>query len=531
MNHGSLGHIDEDGSITLNHEIIDSLCLGDKSKLYGIYYPCPSSKRNPLYQFITLKHDFMLTPIPYRFWAVSAKLFIHLNQHLPSLNKVCEYLESKRVSIIHSESTRSGYRYATWSLHIAFEDLLNSADLLYENKLHCYRGTQTKLSQLIKSMKEDRELRKYLYKPDSFEAVEGTVNSPLACFTNFVQNNELSDNDKQIVNPFELTLSYTNDGKIFTGDTQYQFVINYLKSKQPELFPAITFSELHERALNIRNVLIPRKDSKRFFRIGIEFQRIGGKDSSVGIIHSITQRLENYSIWQSYNYTINSSSDYDKGNLVFLVENITSIGKKSEDGRSKNSYLEEAETDIQRIITEAKFENISFEHPVVIPLPEPLAVKSNLQNEFDQRERKDYKYDVFISYSHNESDKKFVDDLVNLFREHHLVPHVDRNVFKFGETIDSTLLANILNSREMCVVVTKDSVLSEWVTTEWGAAWVLGKNLVPIILKADFQIPDRLKKRYYVNGDSPSELKAYAKQLVDAKLTSEAKRFKYYFSK
>jgi hypothetical protein len=382
---------------------------------------------------------------------------------------------------------------------------------------------------LIADIKKDKELKKFLFKPDSFEAIEGTINSPLACFANFTHVNALKEEEKQIVKPFELSLGYDNKQKIFSGDSQYQFVISYLKAKNPDIFPATTFSELHRRALNIRNVVIPRKDSKRFFWMGVEYKRIGGKDSCAGIIHSITSKLD-YNIWQSYNYTINSSENYDKGNLVFLLEDLSNIWKKNDDQRTRNAYLEEAEANITEILSKSNFKNITFDHLAIAPLPDPLAVKRTFEIHNEERSRKDYKYDVFISYSH--VDEAYVKDvLVKVLVKNGLEVHLDRDVFNFGDPIDSTLLSNILNSREMCVVLSKDSISSEWVTTEWGAAWILNKNLVPIILKKDFLIPDRLKRlSSIVDGEKIDQLELYAKQLIEKKFAAEANRFSHFYT-
>lgn len=532
MNHGSLGFFNEEGQLSLNQQISDSLCLGNKSKLYGIFYPCPPPSVNPVYAKVSLKFDFMLTPIPFRYWPVSAKLHIHLLQHEASLNKICEYFQQRGISIIHGESTRSAYRYATWSLHIAFENLINSNELIYNKKMHCYGPTQIMLDKLIKDIKEDDELNKYLFRPDSFDVIEGVANSPLACFADFTNNNTLPSDEKQIVKAFDLTLNDKNKQPFFSGDTQYQYVISHLKSKYPDIFPAVTFAELHQRALNIRCVVIPRSESKRFFRMGIEYKRIGGNDSCVGIIHSITSKMENYNIWQSFNYTIDSSLNYDKGHLVFLLENNSHFGKKKQDGRSKNSYLEEAGVDFQKITKEPEFDNITFDHLTIVPLPDPLAIKSTFEVTKEERDRKQYKYDLFISYSHH--DESFVKNiLAEVLGNYGLELHLDKDVFKFGDDIDTTLLSNILNSREMCVVVSKDSINSEWVTTEWGAAWVLNKTLVPIVLKKDFDIPERLKRlsSVIVDGDSTIEIEKYAQQLLATKMASEESRFSYYFNK
>ena len=53
----------------------------------------------------------------------------------------------------------------------------------------------------------------------------------------------------------------------------------------------------------------------------------------------------------------------------------------------------------------------------------------------------------------------------------------------------------LLNSRDLAVLATPQSLESEWVKTEWGAAWVLGRTITPIILQLDPRnLPERLKQ-------------------------------------
>jgi hypothetical protein len=41
---------------------------------------------------------------------------------------------------------------------------------------------------------------------------------------------------------------------------------------------------------------------------------------------------------------------------------------------------------------------------------------------------------------------------------------------------------------------------SEWVTTEWGAAWALEKKIIPILLRCEVsRLPDRLKRIHSVD--------------------------------
>ncbi|MFC1608470.1 TIR domain-containing protein [Candidatus Latescibacterota bacterium] len=57
-----------------------------------------------------------------------------------------------------------------------------------------------------------------------------------------------------------------------------------------------------------------------------------------------------------------------------------------------------------------------------------------------------------------------------------------------------------MTSEEMVVLVTPRSISSEWVLTEWDAAWALGKIITPILLELSFdKLPDRLRNYQGLN--------------------------------
>lgn len=532
MNHGSIGFLDGHGRLSLEQQILDGLCLGVNSKLYGIYYPCRPSDKYPEYKNVTLKHDFMLTPIPPRFWPVSARIHIHLIQQPGSFNKVCEYFQRKKISIIHGEVTRSAYRYATWSLHIAFEELLKRPKLNFNKEKNYYRETFYALKKLLNDINNDLELKPllFLFAPDYFKVVNGNINAPLAYFTNFYKTKEDKKwlDEPDLIEPFELTLEKHNGYELLGGDKQFQLITRYLNFKDPDIFPAITFSELHTQSLNIRTVLIPPKDNKRFFRLEVQYERITGEDSCVGIIYTITNNMPpEYDIWQSYNYTINSSPEYDKGDLIFIIEDQSNI-KKKWDPKSKDAYINEALTSFRNVIKENPFKNIKFSDPLITPLPDPPTLEGYFQINYEERERQMFKFDVFISYQRK--DEVIADRLLKILKDHNLNPHKDVLEIEFGDQVESKLLENILDSREMCVIVSNNSSGSEWVTTEWGAAWILSKRITPIVNDTE-NIPLRLKDRLYIDGNSDEDLEKYAKQLFERKLKNNINRFRDRFGK
>jgi len=104
-----------------------------------------------------------------------------------------------------------------------------------------------------------------------------------------------------------------------------------------------------------------------------------------------------------------------------------------------------------------------------------------------------YQHDVFLSYSSvNSSEaaqmsRAVTDSGYKVFlAEKSIEPGLD-----FAEEIRRSLKG----SREVWLLVSPSSIRSEWVTTEWGAAWALEKKIVPILLRCDVNsLPERLRR-------------------------------------
>lgn len=73
----------------------------------------------------------------------------------------------------------------------------------------------------------------------------------------------------------------------------------------------------------------------------------------------------------------------------------------------------------------------------------------------------------------------------------------------FGETISSQLKKDINSSKAIFVLITRESLQSRWVLFELGAAWSLGKVMVPILGPGLSQsdLPGPLKEYPVVIGD------------------------------
>jgi hypothetical protein len=110
----------------------------------------------------------------------------------------------------------------------------------------------------------------------------------------------------------------------------------------------------------------------------------------------------------------------------------------------------------------------------------------------------DSQHDVFLSYSSANSDEaRLVSDAIT--RAGKSVFLSEKNI-QPGNVFEDKIRKALKGSREVWLLVSPQSMESEWVTTEWGAAWALEKKIIPILLRCEVsRLPDRLKRIHSVD--------------------------------
>jgi hypothetical protein len=101
--------------------------------------------------------------------------------------------------------------------------------------------------------------------------------------------------------------------------------------------------------------------------------------------------------------------------------------------------------------------------------------------------------DVFISYaSANNKEAEMIYDAVLKAGGKAFLASKNLNWGKdFAERIRTVLTA----SRELWLLVSPTSLRSDWVLSEWGAAWALRKTIIPILHQCSVNdLPDRLQR-------------------------------------
>ncbi|MGC1375319.1 MAG: toll/interleukin-1 receptor domain-containing protein [Anaerolineales bacterium] len=115
-------------------------------------------------------------------------------------------------------------------------------------------------------------------------------------------------------------------------------------------------------------------------------------------------------------------------------------------------------------------------------------------------------YDIFLSYSHQDEEKaQKLDDFLS--RGKKLRVFRSKKDIQPGVTWEDDIQEALKNSKMLCILATPNSLGSEWVTTEWGAAWALKIPILPILLRCSMRdLPDRLKAHQAIDFDEMDKI-------------------------
>lgn len=113
------------------------------------------------------------------------------------------------------------------------------------------------------------------------------------------------------------------------------------------------------------------------------------------------------------------------------------------------------------------------------------------------------KHDKQIFISHSSKDKQFARMLANHLSEYGLVPWLDEAELKLGDHLTKTILNALERVDYMAIVISSNSVQSDWVAKEIEIAQLQEKRkertiIVPIIIE-DVRLPIELSDRVYAN--------------------------------
>jgi TIR domain len=131
-----------------------------------------------------------------------------------------------------------------------------------------------------------------------------------------------------------------------------------------------------------------------------------------------------------------------------------------------------------------------------------------LEEEFRRRRKEaEYSTDVFISYASADSSEanQIYDAIVGRDKKAFLAG----KSLKPGEDFADEIRQALISSRELWLLVSPASLKSDWVLSEWGAAWALDKKITPILHRCSPEnLPDRIRRLQCIDFYKVPELVA-----------------------
>lgn len=115
-----------------------------------------------------------------------------------------------------------------------------------------------------------------------------------------------------------------------------------------------------------------------------------------------------------------------------------------------------------------------------------------LEEELRRKRREaEHSHDVFISYSSTDSSE--ASQLYEAVTNAGGKAFLSGKSLRPGEDFADEICQALVSSRELWLLVSPASLNSEWVLSEWAAAWALEKKIVPILHRCSpEQLPERI---------------------------------------
>lgn len=131
-----------------------------------------------------------------------------------------------------------------------------------------------------------------------------------------------------------------------------------------------------------------------------------------------------------------------------------------------------------------------------------------LEEEFKRRRQEaETDFDVFISYA--SPDENLASQIKEAVEKAGGKAFLAPKDLTPGEDFADEIRTALRTSRELWLLVSPASLKSDWVLSEWGAAWALGKKIVPILHRCDPEkLPDRIRRRQCIDFYEHPELVA-----------------------
>ena len=530
-----IGYCDIHGTFQFHKNVAEGLQIYNGSIWYCVYHPRPKNEQHfdrIKYHFMLTPIPYKIWPRTARF-VIRLKHKRHsldniLDGHTRGIQEISDFLSQLGVAIVYSFSNRSAHRYSTWDMHVCFDKIfseqLNYLELinLYEKDKMAFYAFLRNKEKNLKSLTNDdlknsydnkksyyREVfvfSKYVqhlirekFKSILFEDPEDVdlIDSVIArintsCHYFYFDSKRLPKRYPSEASAYGvLTFRYSN-GYFYPDERgKINEVIKIIEPSVTEFqLPSICFSEADSHYLNLRIIIIPNYLKHRFFKLSIFHERISnetngiiGNDTSRGLLSYVSSKLDkkDYQIWKSSTLIFEDrekgKESYCNGKLSLFVEAHSKGDFSEQDANEKKNNLQkflntlipgERFPDLSHIRIKGKCERV---FPELLKRYFKISERDLDVQKTDFEIRRKLKYDVFLSYS--SADQDLADTVITALENERCKVFASSTKIGRGDPIAPKILQGLYESREFCVLLTENSMSSQWVTSEWGAAWAL----------------------------------------------------------
>lgn len=146
-----------------------------------------------------------------------------------------------------------------------------------------------------------------------------------------------------------------------------------------------------------------------------------------------------------------------------------------------------------------------------------------LEEEFKRKRKEaEFNFDVFISYASADSNE--ANQIYEAILARGKKAFLSSKSLRPGEDFADKIREALIASRELWLLVSPTSLGSDWVVSEWGAAWALDKRIVPILHRCSpEQLPDRIRRLQCIDFYKFADLIAETFPLKEWKVTQTFK--------
>ena len=299
-----------DEIIRISEELMSPLTLTTGSTAFGVYYP-PREDDNR-YQDSKIRHDLMLTPIPFSAWPYCAGVRLFVSHKAGSMKKVSEYFKNHGINIHMSHSTRSGYLYASWVLVVEFLDLHNKIDPANPAAGDLLAG---QLNEHTEEFKEDIKTvcGNALYVVEDLHYWNSSVSAwpqkGLSYFHKYILDHPNRKFTTECIT--RDTMKIMDSRALIQGDSL------------SEKLPTLAFASLDTYSSNIRVGLLEKNDISKFRHVSIHYTLNKNEQtpSTCGLMDSIIEKVSPYwDIWQGDEQTKTNTKKMDSGIVRLIIE-------------------------------------------------------------------------------------------------------------------------------------------------------------------------------------------------------------------